>query len=149
MALFRWSQGWDPLRDLRQEVTRFLDETFGPMGLPRPFRSRVPALNAYDRPEEFVVTAELPGVAHDDLDVTVAGDTLTLRASRKAPGNVRDEQYRRQERPMGAWERRVMLPDQVEPDKTQAELRDGVLTVRIPKSEKTKPRHIPVSVSVS
>jgi len=149
MSLFRWSRGWDPLRDLRQEVGHFLDQTFGPTGLSRPFRSQNPALNAFDRTDEFVVTAELPGVKQEDLDLTVTGDALTLRAERELAEGVKDEQYRRQERPVGAWERRVVLPDEVEPDKAHADLHNGILTVRIPKAEKTKPKQIPISVSVN
>ena len=148
MNLLRWGRTWDPLRDLSQEVDRFIRQTIGPIGVPRPFRPQYPALNAYSQADQFIVTAQLPGVKLEDVDLTITGDTLTIRGSRKAVEGVGDDQYRRQERPVGVWQRQVVLPDEVEAAEARAHLANGILTVRVPKSEKALPKQVPVTVAV-
>ena len=66
---------------------------------------RYPPLNLYDAGDRYILTVQLPGMAPSDIDLTITGETLTLRGERKRAEGVKDDSYRRQERPMGRWSR--------------------------------------------
>jgi len=136
---------WDPLRDFQREVGRLL-ESFEPLQtlrIQRPF----PAINLYDARDHYVLTAELPGMNPGDLDLSVTGETLTLRGERKRPEGVLDESFRRQERPFGRWSRNVTLPERIDGSKVAATFANGIPNVTLPKAEEAKPRHIAVTAT--
>ncbi|WP_165219220.1 Hsp20/alpha crystallin family protein [Aquisphaera insulae] len=138
-----WQNRWDPLRELHREMGRFFG---GLEGLPalrqlRPF----PPINVYDAGESYVLTAQLPGVSAEEVELTITGETLTMRGERKRPEGVKDDSYRRQERLVGRWSRTITLPDRVDSAQVSASFSNGVLSVRIPKVEGAKPRHITVA----
>jgi HSP20 family protein len=133
------------LRDFQREVGR-LFEGFEPLHpwnwrIPRPF----PAINLYDAGDRYILTAELPGLAPEDVDLSITGETLTMRGERKRPEGIPDECYRRQERPFGPWSRTVTLPERVDGTAASAEFAQGVLTITLPKAEEVKPRQITIS----
>ena len=64
--------------------------------------------------DRYILTVQLPGMVASDIDLTITGETLTLRGERKRAEGVKDDSYRRQERPMGRWSRTITLPDRVE-----------------------------------
>jgi HSP20 family protein len=134
---------WDPFRDFQREVGR-LFETFEPL---QPWRAArpFPAVNLYDAKERYILTAELPGMAPEDLDLSITGETLTLRGERRRPEGVADESYRRQERQFGRWSRSVTLPERVDGTKVAAQFAHGILTVTLPKAEEARPRQIVVT----
>lgn len=105
-----------------------------------------PTLNVWEQQEKVVVEAELPGVAPADIDVAVAGADLTLSGTRKAPEPAKDN-WSRQERPSGAFSRTVTLPWDIEPDKVEAVLRDGVLTVTLTKAAHCRPKKVTVQTA--
>ncbi len=110
-------------------------------------RSTFPALNMWEEDEKFVVEAELPGLELDALEILVSGDNqLTLKGERKQP-EVEGGAWHRQERGFGSFSRTLQLPEDVDPDQVTAELKDGVLTVTLPKSAEVKPRKIEVKAS--
>ena len=133
---------WDPFREFQREVGRLL-ESIDPrhFRFPRPF----PALNLFDDDDRYLLTAELPGMSAENLDLTISGDTLTMRGERSRPLGVADERYRRQERMFGAWSRSLTLPGRVDASRVSADFQDGVLTVALPKMESVPPRQIPVT----
>ena len=143
MSGMNW-QRWDPFRDLQREVGR-LFETFEPFPQPWRLPRTFPAVNLYDVADEYVITAQLPGVGPEDVDLSITGDTLTLRGERKRSEGLVDENYRRQERQHGRWARSVTLPDRVESQQVTATFLNGVLTVKLPKSASAKPRQINVT----
>lgn len=146
MSGFHLPRRWDPFREFQREVGRFL-ETFEPLQgfrLPRPF----PAINLYDANERYVLTAELPGMAPEELDLSVTGETVTLRGERRRPEGVSDESYRRQERQFGRWSRTVTVPERIDAGAIQATMANGLLTVILPKAEEAKPRQIPVGSAI-
>ncbi len=103
-----------------------------------------PALNVWEDNESLYVEAELPGMELNDLEIYVTGnDQLTVKGERKAP-EVQKGTWHRQERSFGSFTRLISLPTPVEPDRVQAELKHGVLTVKLPKREEAKPRRISV-----
>lgn len=132
---------WDPLRLLGEEVGRMF-ERLGAASwrTVRPF----PALNVYERGHRFLILAELPGVDPSSIEVSVAGDTLTIRGERRRDERISDDQYRRQERPFGRWERSVTLPEAVLAEEVAADLENGVLRIDMPKAVKPRPQQIPV-----
>ncbi len=142
MAGWRESRGGDPFQDLEREMGRLL-QTFQPWGSLR-WPGVFPLINVYELPERFVVQAEVPGIAAEEIDLSLTGQTLTLRGDRKRPEGVSDEAYRRQERPFGRWSRSVSLPERIDAQGVTAECAQGVLTVTLPKLEDARPRQINV-----
>ncbi len=144
MAVFRWGHGWDPFQDLEREVDRLLAGVSLSIQGVR-FGRQYPALNVYDLETELLITAEIPGVKAEDLELTVANGVLSLRGKRTGPDGVPDERYRRQERPRGSWQRSLSLPERIQEDLLAAELTNGVLTIHLPKAPSTQPRQIRIT----
>ena len=145
MSGLNWQRRWDPFRDLQREMGRLFEtlEPFQPWLITRQF----PAVNLYDASDRYVLTAQLPGMSSEDLELSITGETLTVRGERKRPEGVSDDSYRRQERQTGRWTRTVTLPDRVDSTSVTAGFSHGILTVTLPKAESAKPRQITVSAS--
>lgn len=128
-----------PFRDLRrlqEEMDRLTRRAPTPQGFP--------ALNVYAHQDGIVITAELPGVKEDDLDITVHRDTVTLRGQRQdQPEGAQG--YHRRERRTGSFGRTFSLPFNVDPDRVEATLRDGILMLTLHRPEQDKPKRIRVS----
>ncbi len=102
-----------------------------------------PAVNFWESGDAFLFEMEVPGVKNDQLDVSVVGDELTIKVER--PETEPDgATCHRRERPVGSLTRVIRLPGEVDAAKVEAELRNGVLTLRLPKSASAQPRKIPV-----
>lgn len=127
---------WDPIRDLlaiQQQLDPFAP---GPAGW-------MPAVDLQETPEEYVLTAELPGLKREDVEIRLHDDRLTLSGVRRERG-VTCEQYHRVERGHGSFSRTFQLPVPVDAGRVVADLRDGVLTVTCPKSRDASVRRINV-----
>jgi HSP20 family protein len=145
MALFRWGHSWDAFHDLEREVDRLLHSVnLSFQGLR--FGRQYPPVNLYELPNEYLITAELPGIKADELELTVANGVLSLTGRHVHPEGATDDRFRRQERPRGVWQRSISLPDRVQADKLSAEFVNGILKIHLPRAEETKARHIPVAV---
>lgn len=143
MPVFRWGQSWHTFRELEREVDRLLNSvnlTFHGIRLGRQY----PAVNLYELPDEFLLTAELPGTRAEDLELTIAGGILTIRGKRSDIEGVPDDRFRRHERFRGSWQRALSLPDRVQDEKLRAEFNHGILKIHLPKAEAATPRQIPV-----
>jgi HSP20 family protein len=105
-----------------------------------------PLVNVWEDMENVYAECELPGVRSEDLDVSVIGNELTVKGRRGESGEP-SVTYHRRERAIGSFMRSVPLSTEVEADRVQASLRDGVLLVTLPKAESAKPRKVPVHVS--
>jgi HSP20 family protein len=135
-----------PLHQLRDEMDRLWSGVFAPAAdglLPPMFRSQ-PAANVWEQGDALLVEMELPGVKNDQVDISVAGGELSVKVNRP---EVEQEgvTYHRRERPVGSFTRVLRLPVEVNADRVEAELRDGVLLVTLPKSDSAKPRKINVA----
>jgi len=148
MPVFQLQQQWDPFRELQREVGRLFRQ-FESSPAAESSSWQFPAVNIYEGQDEYTLTAELPGMNPDDLDLSITGETLILRGERKRPTDITDESYRRQERRFGRWTRTLTLPERIDSEKVVAEFTNGVLTVRIPKAEEAKPRQIAVTSRAS
>jgi HSP20 family protein len=135
-----------PFHQLRDEVDRLLTGMLRPTvdgGLSGMLRAQ-PAINVWEQGDALKVEMELPGVKSDQLDISVAGGELSVKvtAPELAQGDIT---YHRRERPVGSFSRIVRLPIEVDADRVEADLRDGVLTITLPKAESAKPRKINVT----
>ncbi len=145
---------WDPFEELR-EVQRSLDRLFDELvGRRPPRRAQArevavwePAVEVYETDQEVVVRAELPGVDPKDVNVTVQDNTLTIEAEAREEQEERGRNYLRRELRYGRFVRGLTLPVEVRSDAAKASYRNGVLEVRVPKSERAKPRQVKVEVS--
>lgn len=92
-----------------------------------------PHVDMYEEGNDIVVKAELPGIAKDDVDLSIVSGDLVIRGERKSGNEIREDQYYRMERSFGTFYRRLPLPEGVDAEKISASFTDGVLDVRIPK----------------
>ncbi|HXF97855.1 MAG TPA: Hsp20/alpha crystallin family protein [Gaiellaceae bacterium] len=139
---------WEPLRELEQvteRMRRMLDETFGGWPLLAAERLWSPAVDLEETEDAYVLEAELPGVRREDVDVELVGNELHISGELKE--RERKGVLRRRARRTGRFEYRVTLPEQVDPDKVDAALADGVLTVTVPKAERARRKKIAVRSS--
>lgn len=127
---------WDPFA----ELARLQDE----MGYPTARTVFAPAVDIYEDKEFITLTAEVPGVKPDNLHVSVENHVLTLRGERKLDHEEKKQNYHRVERMYGTFTRSFVLPNTVLTDKIDAETKDGVLTLRLPKRAEAQPRRIEV-----
>jgi len=134
-----------PLYQLRDEMDRLLTGFIGPAAegfWPGLGRGQL-AVNAWDRDDALVVEMEVPGVKSDQVEVSVAGGELSVRVNRPEPAEEKAT-YHRRERTAGPLSRNLRLPFEVDAEHVAAELRDGVLTITLPKAQSAKPRKINV-----
>jgi HSP20 family protein len=147
MALARWT----PMRNLasfQDEMNRMFQEFFrGGTGEEAGWglRTWTPAVDIYDTDDALILKAELPGVSKDDVGIEIHNNTLILRGERKHEAEVKEGDYYRAERAYGTFQRSFVLPTLVDQDKVQATYTDGVLELRLPKSEAAKPKRIAIT----
>ena len=121
------------------QFDRLTQQFFGGAGT----AARTVPMDAYRSGDEYVVQFDLPGIARDSIDVSVERNVLTVRAER-APVAVEDAQVQVSERPRGTFSRQLFLGDTLDTARIAADYVDGVLTLRIPVSEKAQPRKITI-----
>lgn len=131
-----------PLTELRRQVDRLLDE-FSTDFLPFSTGRNAPALNVWENGETLYAEAEVPGTQMSDLEITVVGNELTLKGRRTPTGNEK-RVYHRQERPTAEFSRTVTLPAEIDADKVEATLHDGLLRITLPKAAAARARKIAV-----
>lgn len=146
------SQRWDPWSDiisLREAMSNLLEESFvrsgdsgrGGVGL---------AVDVLETPDAYEIYGSVPGLAPEDVEITVLGDSVQIRGERRTPALPAEGEgthWLIRERHAGAFSRTITLPAAVRADEASAEFRDGVLTVRLPKAEEVRGRTIPVRTS--
>lgn len=126
------------------EMNRFHNELARQLETPRGF---APAVDIFEDAEAIHVKAELPGIKTEDVKIDVENNVLTLRGERKLAREDERDSYHRVERWYGAFARQFLLPRTVDADRIEADLKEGVLTVRLPKRAEVKPRQIAVKAS--
>jgi HSP20 family protein len=148
MALLTREPG-TALARIHDEIDRMFEDFTLP-ALPSfwPERGRwMPAMNLYEKENNLIVEAELPGIPKDALKITCTDNTLTVQGETKKEEEEKKEGYYRMERRYGSFYRTVALPESVDYGKAKAEFRDGVLKITLPKTAKPeeKGRTIPIS----
>ncbi len=150
MALIRWSprnEAWDPfagLADIQEEMNRLFDSSLR-RGRPAAATEYLAPCDIYEEKDKLVVRLDLPGLRREDVKVTLQQGVLTIRGERKIE-NPKDAAFYAQERVAGTFVRSIQLPVAVDEHKIDANFRDGVLQVTLPKAEEAKPKQIDVKV---
>jgi HSP20 family protein len=129
---------WDPFRILMSDV--FGPEMLG--GGMTSERSFAPDIEVKETKQEFAFCADLPGVREDDVDIRVDGNRLTISGKREEEKRDEEDRYYAYERSFGSFSRSFVMPDSADMDKIQADLKDGVLRVEVPKKAETQPKRV-------
>ena len=133
------------MANLRQAMDRLFDgRFFAPYRLFTFETGDITPIDMYHTEKEVVVKATLPGVKPEEVDISITGDTLTIKGETKAEEKIERKDYLYQEHRYGAFHRSVALPSGLKTDKAEANFENGVLTLTIPKAEKVKPKQIKV-----
>ncbi len=145
MDLGRWDR----------EMDRMMEGFFGRRARPwwpeRWFRTEpvgitAPAVDLYEEKDDIVVKAELPGMDKDNIEVNLTDHTLTIKGEKKKEEEIKEKDYYRAERSYGSFFRTVELPKEVHSDKVKAHFKNGILEVRLPKTEEAKAKEVKVKV---
>lgn len=130
----------------RDGWNRMFDRAPGPAVTEDSLRgSWVPPVDIRETPEETILTAEVPGLGKDDINITVENNILTFSGERNFQKDVKEESFHRVERSYGSFSRSFSLPGNVQLEKIEASFADGVLTIKVPKEERAKPKRIAIS----
>ena len=144
-ALPQRRQSWDPFEQMQELMGFDPLEQFGRLLSGRGEGMQfVPAFEVKETKDAFTFKADLPGVEEKDLDVTVTEDRITVSGKRESEQRNEGERYFTYERQYGAFSRSFTLPEGVNADEVQAELKDGVLSLRLPKRPESQPRRITI-----
>ena len=129
---------WREMDRLQREMNRLIDS----VGRGSSRASGFPAVNVWANQEHVLVTAELPGVEPDDLDISVVAESLTLAGRRPLPETEGERQWHRHERWHGQFSRTLQLPYRIDAENVEASFRNGVLSITLPRAEEDRPRRI-------
>jgi HSP20 family protein len=140
---------WEPFRDLislREAMDRLFEESFirPRAGWLAPLGTEALAVDMYETDQDVIVKSSVPGIKPEDIDITITGDTLTIKGETKAEEKIERANYVRQERRYGAFSRSLTLPTTIVAEQAKAEFENGVLTLTLPKAEEVKPKTIKV-----
>ena len=136
---------WDPFADLRQlqsQMNRMFET-----GSRSSRDGNWPPVNLWMGDDSVVVTAEMPGVAQDDIELTVRENTLIIASTRNPANDDEDAAWNRRERPSGQFSRSIRLPLRVDPDKVEARAKNGILEIEMGRPDAERPRKIKVKAS--
>ena len=138
---------WDPYTPWKNEMDQLFRSLIekSPLAGPRPYvpGSRFPAVNVWEDPENYYAEAELPGLKFEDIELVVLENELTIKG-RKTYREQEGATYHRRERGDGEFSRILRMPFEIDADRVEAWIKDGVLSIVLPKSEEAKPRKIEI-----
>ena len=141
---------WNPFNDMlyfRNRFNRLFDESkFPALGSEDgvALSNWNPVVDIFDKDDNIVITAELPGVDKENVSVDIKERVLTLSGERSGENEVKEDNYYRRERVYGSFKRSFTLPGNVDSDKIAAEFKDGVLKIEVPKPDKMTPKQITI-----
>lgn len=142
---------WDPFREL-EDMSDRLNRMFARPAIQTNGKETMtvadwtPTVDISETDVEYQIKAEIPDVKKEDVKVTVEDGVLTIQGQRKQEKEEKGKRYHRVERSYGSFVRSFSLPDLVDEEKVNAEFKDGILNLHLPKSEKAKPKSIEVKV---
>jgi len=139
---WRFRSPLEELYRMRQQMEQLLESAATPPQ--REAAGVLPLINLTEGKDNYYVRAELPGVKGDELDIQVTANNLAISGERKIAAEEEGARYHRKEREAGTFSRMIGLPGEVDTDKVEAKLENGILTIVISKAEIAKPKQIPV-----
>jgi HSP20 family protein len=141
----------DPFRRELNELRREMDRTFGRFfgewpSIEPTAGAWAPIVDLSETADHLVVRAEVPGMSPNDIQISLVGNTLSIKGEKKQEKEEKEENYHRMERTYGSFSRSIFLPCEIEEAKVDAKYKDGVLTINMPKTEKAKTKEIKIDV---
>ncbi|MFC1523169.1 Hsp20/alpha crystallin family protein [Thermodesulfobacteriota bacterium] len=136
---------WTDFEKMRREMERFA-RGFSREAGPQSRATVYPATNITEDDETIIVRSEVPGVSPEELNISVEGETLTIQGERRSCIIDKQHSYHRREIDCGTFSRAIPLPSRINIDTVQAIIKDGIITVVLPKADEVKPKQISVSV---
>ena len=143
MAIIRW----DPFRDLvtlRDKMNRLFEDAVRGEEKDLISSSWAPAVDIYEKDNELILTAEVPGINEKDIEISLEDNTLSIKGERKFEKETKEENFHRIERSYGSFFRSFSLPANIDQEKIQAEHENGILRITMPKKAELKPKIIKV-----
>jgi HSP20 family protein len=140
-------------RDFDRMLEEFWRRPLGGLWWPRHLRHAEgvsisqPVVDVFDEKDDIVVKAELPGLSKDQIEVNLTGTTLTISGEKNKEEEIKEKDYYYCERSQGSFSRSVVLPSEVKTDQVKASMKDGVLEIRLPKTEEAKKKTVSVTIS--
>jgi HSP20 family protein len=139
-----YRSAFEQLDRMKRQFERLFDSDLGMQ--PGLIGSGVfPQINLTEDADRFYIRAELPGVRSDQLELQATGKNLSISGERKIETEGEGVRYHRRERDAGKFSRIIAMPAEIDPDRIEAKLEDGIFTVRVPKAEAVKPRQITIN----
>lgn len=139
---------WEPFREmmsLRNAMDRLFEDSFvRPSRIWQDGGAELIPVDMYQTDNDVVVKASLPGFKPEEVDISISGDTLTIKGEHKEEKETKDENYFRKELRYGSFNRVLPLPVQIKSDKAEALFENGVLTLTLPKADEVKPKQIKI-----
>jgi HSP20 family protein len=140
---------WDPFRDLatlRERMNRLFEEAYSSRGEEKDMVSSAwnPSVDIYEKENEIVLKAEVPGIDENDIEIKIEDNTITLNGERKFEKETKEENYHRIERSYGSFYRSFTLPQNINQDKIKAESENGILKITMPKKAELKPKKVKI-----
>jgi HSP20 family protein len=146
------AEDYHPFYSLQREMNSLFDDFFRGFDItPRGFTAEgfgtfSPSIDVKESEKDFMIRAELPGVDEKDVEVTVTNDTVTIKGEKKEEKEDKGENYYYMERSYGSFNRVIPLTEEIESDKAEAGFKNGVLNIKIPKSQKAKAKGTKVPI---
>ncbi|PLY06823.1 MAG: heat-shock protein [Desulfuromonas sp.] len=142
---------WDPFHEVDELLERYSRPVDWPFRGGRQLMNRnadwAPRVDISETDEKFIVKAEVPGIQREDIKINIEDHVLTIQGENKQEKEEKGEQFHRVERYYGSFSRSFSLPENVAEEKIEANFKDGLLTLKIPKTEASRPKAIEVKVS--
>ena len=148
MAMIPWRPLWDTrFPSLRDEMDKMFEEFFEKVRFPSTREhSWTPSLDIYETKTEVIVAVDIPGMDPKEVAVSILEDSLTIKGERKREPDLKDEDLYRSEREFGTFQRLIQLPAEVMADQAKATYSNGVLTIVVPKTERSAPKEVQVDI---
>jgi len=133
---------------LTREIERLFEDFFGPIEFEeaKGKHSFFPTMDIAEDDQNLIIKVDIPGMTQKDVSVEIHDNVLIIKGEKKVEDEIKEKNFHVSERRYGSFIRQITLPDYLQPEKTKAKIKDGVLTITIPKKEQEKPKKISVSV---
>jgi HSP20 family protein len=130
---------WQEMDQVQREMNRLFDATSRRQAFNSP---SYPALNVWTNENGQIISAEMPGIRPEDINIDVTGDALSISGERKPDEITKEARYHRRERGFGSFSRTIQLPFMVDTNKVEARFQNGILLLNLPRAEADKPKKI-------
>lgn len=141
----QWQNPFSQLERMRRDMSQLSSALFGAPQSRIASSGVFPAVNIHEDKESYIVRAELPGISNQDIDIQITGRNLSIAGERKIMDQDESVKYHRREREAGKFSRIIGLPSDIDAEKVDAKMVNGMLEITIPKSAAAKPRQISVN----